>query len=130
MKLKTLTLALLLATLTIRMSWSQDATNSSPTSASEYGIDLQRKYSGSEVLTLIQIVTEEAEASIEEAFNEGYKQGVLAWKPEADYWKAKAENAETEAKRAKRQRWLFCCGGIAGGFLLGTGIGIAINIGN
>ncbi len=130
MKFKTPTLALLFLTLAIQMSWSQEGRNSSPTFASEFGIDLQRKYDGSEVLALIQIVTEEAEASIETVFNEGYKQGVLAWKPEADYWKAKAENSDAEIKRLKKERWLFALGGFSAGFLSATGIGLAVRFGN
>lgn len=130
MKFKTPTLALLFLTLAIQATSPQQGTKSNATSASEYGIDLQRKYGGSEVLALIQIVTEEAEASIEAAFNEGYKQGVLAWKPEADYWKAKAENSDAEIKRLKKERWLFALGGFSAGFLSATGIGLAVRFGN
>ena len=63
-----------------------------------------------------------------ESYNAGYKQGVLAFKPEAEYWKAKAEGFETELHKAKIKYWLWGLGGVIIGFAGGMGVGIGINL--
>lgn len=130
MRLKTLlplTLCLVLTTQTI---FAQKGTDSKPTSASEYGIDLNRNYTGSQVERLIQIVEQEAEQAIDRAFNDGYKQGLLAGVPEAEYWRVKATQYEAENKRLKRERWIFGFGGLGMGFLFGGGFGFTIRLQN
>ena len=94
----------------------------------KFGIDLTKNYTGKEVLALIDIVMQEAEAAITESYNAGYKQGVLAFKPEAEYWKAKAEGFETELHKAKMKYWLWGLGGVSIGFAGGMGVGIGINL--
>lgn len=79
---------------------------------------------------LIQIVEQEAEEAIDRAFNEGYKQGLLAGVPEAEYWRVKAERYEVEINRLKRERLIFAFGGLGTGFLLGGGFGFMIRIQN
>ena len=126
-KLLPLTLLLLLATQT---NWAQSRTESKPTSENEYGIDLNRNYTGSEVAALIQIVEQEAEAAIDRAFDEGYKQGLLASAPEAEYWRVKFTQTEAEIKRLKRERWLFAFGGFGAGFIVGGGFGFTVRLQN
>ncbi len=130
MRLKALLLTLLFLTLATQTSFAQKKTESSQSSESEYGIDLTRNYTGSEVLELIQIVEQEAELAIDKAFDEGYKQGLLAGVPEAEYWKVRSENLESEITRLKRDRWLFAFGGFGAGLITGCGFGFTIRLGN
>lgn len=130
MRLKALPLMCLLLLATTQTNWAQSRTESSLTSGSEYGIDLNRSYTGSEVEALLQIVTEESEQAIDRAFNEGYKQGLLASAPDAEYWKAKAMQSESEIKRLKRERWIFAVGGFGVGFIVGGGFGFSIRLQN
>lgn len=130
MRLKALLLTLLFLMLTTQTSFAQKKTESSQSSESEYGIDLTRNYTGSEVLELIQIVEQEAELAIDKAFDEGYKQGLLAGVPEAEYWKVRSENLESEITRLKRDRWLFAFGGFGAGLITGCGFGFTIRLGN
>lgn len=90
MRLKALLLTLLFLTLTTQTSFAQKKIESEPTSENEYGIDLAKSYTGSDLLELIQIVEQEAEQAIDHAFNEGYKQGLLAAAPDAEYWRVKS----------------------------------------
>ena len=130
MRLKALLLTLLFLTLVTQTSFAQKKTESSQSSESEYGIDLTRNYTGSEVLELIQIVEQEAELAIDKAFDEGYKQGLLAGVPEAEYWKVRSENLESEITRLKRDRWIFAFGGFGAGLITGCGFGFNIRLGN
>ena len=79
---------------------------------------------------LIQIVEQEAQAEIDRAFDEGYKQGLLASAPDAEYWRVKAKGYETEITRLKRDKWLLALGGFGAGFLFGGGFGFSIRLGN
>jgi len=130
MKLKALLLTLLFLMLTTQTSFAQTKKESKQTSANEYGIDLTKSYTGSEVLELIQIAEQEAEAAIDKAFDEGYKQGLLAGVPDAEYWKTKALQYETEINRLKKEKWLYAFGGLGAGFLVGGGFGFTIRLQN
>lgn len=78
--------------------------------------------------TLLQILTEEADSAIEHAFNEGYKQGLLASAPEAEYWKTRSIQLEAKLSKANRQKWLFAFGGFGCGFITGCGFGFTIRL--
>ena len=130
MRLKALPLMCLLLLAATQTNWAQSRTESRTTSGSEYGIDLNRSYTGSEVEALLQVVAEEAELAIGRAFNEGYKQGLLSSAPDAEYWKAKAQTSEAEIKRLKKERWLFAFGGLGAGFIVGGGFGFSIRFQN
>lgn len=130
MKLKALLLTLLFLTLTTQTSFAQQKNESKPTSASEYGIDLTKSYTGSELLELIQIVEQEAHQAIDEAFNEGYKQGLLAAAPDAEYWRVRSTQYEVEIARLKKEKWLFGLGGLGVGVLAGGGLGLCFRLQN
>lgn len=130
MRLKALLPLTLFLLLTTQTGFAQSKTESSPTSASEYGIDLKKSYTGSQVLAMIQIAEQEAEQSIDEAFDEGYKQGLLAGVPEAEYWKTKSMQVEEELSKANRQKWLFALGGFGGGLITGCGFRFTIRLQN
>ena len=130
MKLNKLLLTFLCLMLITQASYSQQKTESKKTSGNEYGIDLNRNYKGSEVLELLQIVEQEAEQAIDQAFNEGYKQGLLAAAPDAEYWRVKSLQYEAEITRLKKEKWLYAFGGLGAGFLVGGGIGFTIRLQN
>lgn len=130
MRLKALLLTLLFLTLTTQTSFAQKKIESEPTSENEYGIDLAKSYTGSQVLVMIQTAEQEAEQSIDEAFNEGYKQGLLAAAPDAEYWRVKSLQYEAEITRLKKEKWLYAFGGLGAGFLVGGGIGFTIRLQN
>lgn len=81
-------------------------------------------------MELIQIAEQEAETAIDKAFDEGYKQGLLAGVPDAEYWKVKALQYETEINRLKKEKWLYAFGGLGAGFLVGGGFGFTIRLQN
>lgn len=126
MKLNKLLLTFLCLMLITQASYSQQKTESKKTSGNEYGIDLNRNYKGSEVLELLQIVEQEANLAIDRAFNEGYKQGMLAYAPEVEYWQTRAFQLQEEISKLKKDRWLYAVGGFGVGFLFGGGFGLTI----
>lgn len=130
MKLKTLPLATLLLLLTMQTSFAESKTESNQIFENGYGIDLNKNYSGSEALRMIEIVEQEAEQTIDEAFNEGYRQGLLSGVPEAEYWKARYIQLEREFSKATRQKWLFALGGFTSGLITGWAFGFTIRIQN
>lgn len=128
MKLNKLLLTFLCLMLITQASYSQQKTESKKTSGNEYGIDLNRNYKGSEVLELLQIVEQEADLAIDRAFNEGYKQGMLAYAPEVEYWQTRAFQLQEEISKLKKDRWLYAVGGFGVGFLFGGGFGLTIRL--
>lgn len=118
-------LLLLLLVLTLYAEKKSPLPNASD---SKYGIDLTKNYTGQEVQELLDIVIEEAEKSITEAYNAGYKQGVLEYKPDVAYWKTQAEGFETLLKAERRKKWLWSVGGVCIGLGGGVGIGIALQL--
>lgn len=126
--LKTLLPVSLLILLAMQTSYAESGSRLQSALEPKYGIELTRSYTGQEVLELIDLVVEEAEKSITEAYNAGYKQGVLAYKPDVEYWKVKASGFEKELKRQRRDRWLYGLGGFALGFAGGAGIGFGVQI--
>ena len=77
---------------------------------------------------LIAIVAQEAELSIDQAFDEGFKKGFLAAAPNVEYWRVKANQYEKEIAQLKKEKWLFCFSGFSAGLALGGGIGFSIRI--
>ena len=120
--------AILSMLLVMQMSYAGNGSRSPNGSGSKYGIDLTKSYTGKEVQALIDIVVEESEKSREEAYNAGYKQGVLAYKPDAEYWKVKAQGFEKELHRKTIKNWMFCLSGVSIGFLGGIGLGIGLRL--
>ena len=130
MRLKALPLLFLSLTLATQTTWAEKKRESEPTSESGLGIDLTRNYTGSEMAELLQIVEQEAERAIDRAFDEGYKQGLLAAAPDAEYWRVKASQYQAEITRLKKEKWLFAFGGLGAGFLVGGGFGFSVRLRN
>lgn len=94
----------------------------------KFRLDSTKSYTAQEVQEFLDIVVEEAEKSITEAYNAGYKQGVLEYKPDVAYWKTQAEGFETLLKAERRKKWLWSLGGVSIGLAGGVGIGIALQL--
>ena len=95
-----------------------------------YGLESGRNYSADEVARLLAIAEEEAEASIQKAYAEGYKAGLLEVAPEnarletlnaqlkADALRYQSErDAQIQLNRALAPVYIFV--GAAGGYFLG-----------
>ncbi len=130
MKLRILLPLILLPALATQMSFAQSKTESKQTLEREYGIDLKKIYTGSEVIALIKLVEAEAEQAIDCAFDEGYKQGLLSGVPEAEYWKTRCSQLESKLSKERRRKWLFAFGGFSCGLITGYGFGFTIQLQN
>lgn len=82
----------LLILLPIRSESQQSRT----TSGNEFGIDLTRTYTGDEVAVMLDIVAEEADRAIENAYQEGYKAAVLEYAPQNEGLRTLSEHLRTE----------------------------------
>jgi hypothetical protein len=82
MKLKKLMLAFLLMLLPTLTLTAQQSSSNSGSSGNEYGLDSEATYQGAEVIALLDIQQEEADAAILDAFNNGYKAALLEYKPQ------------------------------------------------
>ncbi len=82
----------------------------------DLGIDLTKTYSGIEVQTIIDIVLEEADKSIDKAYKEGYKQATIELQPQIDYWMHLYNTNKNSKKYLKYSLISFGSGFIVGGY--------------
>lgn len=95
MNLKTKLLMILLP-IVLTLTLSAQTSNSNKTnSENELGIDLNKSYSGQEVQTIIDIILEESDKSIDTAYKEGYKQATVELLPQVEYWKSLYNDKKT-----------------------------------
>ena len=73
---------------------------------------------GTEVIQLIQIILEESDIAIKNAYEEGYKEAYLQLQPEIDYWKAMYDSKTKELKSTKLKN--FSIGFLSGLAIPGT----------
>jgi hypothetical protein len=89
-------------------------------------VDESATYSGQTVQAIIDAIIAEANAEIETAFAEGYKQGVLEYAPETERLSVISKSLwlelEKERRRAVIPVWQSALW-TAGGALVGSGIG-------
>ena len=78
---------------------------------------MNNTYTSEEVNNIINIILEEADKSIENAYNEGYKQATLELKPELNYWKTLYEE---ESKNNKTTLYKYCGISFGAGFIVGS----------
>lgn len=121
---KNLLMILLLIVLTPTLS-AQTLNENKKNSENELGIDLTRTYTGQEVQQIIDIILEEADASIDAAYKEGYKQATVELKPDVEYWKTMYE---TSKKNNFSEVLKFTLIGFGSGLILGTYSGVVIGI--
>lgn len=91
----------------------------------ELGIDLTKTYSGEEVSSLVEIILEEADTSIQKAYYEGYKQANLELLPKIEVLKYQVDHA----KEMKIQNYITAATiGFGVGCLTGGAIGFNIQV--
>lgn len=122
-----LSLLLLPATQTL----SAESGNPSPSdSGTRFNLESRKNYTAKEVQELLDVVIEEAEKSITEAYDAGYKQGVLEFKPEVSYWQTEAENYKRRLVLERGKKWQWAAGGAGIGLLGGAGIMLLLELRN
>lgn len=121
---KSLLMILLLIVLTPILS-AQTLNENKKNSENELGIDLTRTYTGQEVQQIIDIIFEEADASIDSAYKEGYKQATVELKPDVEYWKTMYESTK---KNNFSEILKFTIIGLGTGLILGSYSGVIIGI--
>ena len=125
MNLKKNLLMILLLIVLIPILSAQTLNENKKNSENELGIDLTRTYSGKEVQQIVDILLEEADASIDSAYKEGYKQATVELKPEVEYWKTLYEGTK---KNNFSDALKFTLIGFGSGLVLGTYSGIVIGV--
>lgn len=95
------------------------------TSENDYGIESGRIFTSEEVIRLIASVAAEADLSIDQAFADGYKAGLLKAQPEAEFFRVQVDELKkslrAEQSRFKLPRWglpAVFLGGFLTGFIL------------
>ncbi len=92
-----------LLVLLTQSAMTQSSKNLKADIKSEYGIESGRSYNADEVAALLVIAEEEAEASIQQAYAEGYKAGLLEAAPESARLAVLNEQLKAEALRYQTQ---------------------------
>ena len=121
---RNLQVILLMIVLTPILS-AQTLNENKKNSVNELGIDLTRTYTGQEVQQIIDIIFEEADASIQNAYYEGYKQATVELKPDVEYWKTLYE---TGKKNNFSEALKFTLIGFGAGIVLGSYSGVVISM--
>lgn len=122
-----MSLLLLPATQTL---YAESGNPSPSVSGMKFSLESSKNYTAKEVQEILDVVIEEAEKSITEAYDAGYKQGVLEFKPEVSYWKAEAENYKRRLGLERGKKWQWAAGGAGIGFLGGAGIMLLLELRN
>ena len=129
-KSRTLLLLSLLLIPATQTLYAESGNPSPSVSGTRFNLESSKNYTAKEVQEVLDIVIEEAEKSITEAYNAGYKQGVLEFKPEVSYWKAEAENYKRRLALERGKKWQWAAGGAGIGLLGGAGIMLLLELRN
>lgn len=82
----------------------------------------RRTYSADEVRAMVDAVRADAAAAIEDAWNDGYKAGVLEYAPQAEGLRVVNESLRRESGRLTVPAWhvpVWAAAGVAAGFIGG-----------
>ena len=124
-KLKKAMAAILLTMLVMQMSYTQSQESSNKMQPSQFNIKLAKQvYSKEEVEKILLICLGEMNKKIDTSFAEGYKQGLLASAPNAEYYKTLSLELEREVKRLNHKMnvpWWSIPISVLGGTALGFG---------
>ncbi|WP_253731312.1 hypothetical protein [Treponema denticola] len=124
-KLKKAMAAILLTMLVMQMSYTQSKESSNKMQPSQFNIKLAKQvYSKEEVEKILLICLGEMNKNIDASFAEGYKQGLLAASPDAEYYKTLSLELEREVKRLNHKMnvpWWSIPLSVLGGTALGFG---------
>lgn len=85
----------------------------------------QKTYTRKEVQSIIDIVLDEADISIKNAYQEGYKQATLELLPEVEYYKTMYNNQKNIILTEKLKLSLIT---VSAGFIIGNFSGIMLGI--
>ena len=117
--------AILLTMLVMQTSYTQSQESSNKMQPSQFNIKLAKQvYSKEEVEKILLICLGEMNKKIDDSFAEGYKQGLLASAPNAEYYKTLSLELEREVKRLNHKMnvpWWSIPISILGGTALGFG---------
>ena len=122
LKLKKNLLMFLLVTLLTLPLLAEEKTSSSPTSTLEQTQSQKTFYTQEDVLLLVKQLKAEADAAIENAYDEGYKAGVQEYAPKLSSLEVQIEWLKSENKKQNLEKWtipLWTCVGAGAGFLGG-----------
>lgn len=129
--LKTLMLTLLLVIALTPPIYPQQNSGLQTTPSIELKTSLEKEtYTKSEVEAIISVYKTELIRSIDNAYNEGYKQGLLEASPQAVYYKNFSDSLADDIKAMNRKliiRDIAYPIAIAGGFIVGLTIPLLIN---
>lgn len=125
MNLKKKLLMILLPIVLIQTLSAQTLNENEKPLDNELGIDLTKTYTGQEVQEIINIILEEADVSIDNAYKEGYKQATVELMPEIDYWKTMYEETQKTSFAINLKYNLISFGA---GLLLGGALGFTFGI--
>ena len=103
-KLRKLTAVLLPLLAATQMCFPAPKTQSKKIPLAAFGIESKPSYTQAELETIVGIFFEETESGIERAFNEGYKQGVLEYAPQAAGLEAIRKDLQAECRKIKARR--------------------------
>ena len=112
----------LLVTLLTLPLLAEEKTSSSPTSTPEQTQSQKTFYTQEDVLLLVEQLKAEADAAIENAYDEGYKAGVQEYAPKLASLEVQIEWLKSENKKQNLEKWtipLWTCVGAGAGFLGG-----------
>ena len=129
-KSRTLLLLSLLLIPATQTLYAESGNPSPSVSGTRFNLESSKNYTAKEVQEVLDIVIEEAEKSITEAYNAGYKQGVLEFKPEVSYWQTEAENYKRLLSLERGKKWQWAAGGATIGLLGGAGITLLFELRN
>ena len=103
-KLRRLTAVLLPRLAATQMCFPAPKQESRKIPLAAFGIESKPNYTQAELETIVGIFFEETESGIERAFNEGYKQGVLEYAPQAAGLEAIRKDLQAECRKIKARR--------------------------
>ena len=128
MKSRILLLMSLLLLPTMQTLYAESENLLPSVSGMKFSLESTKNYTAKEVQEVLEIVILEAEKSITESYNAGYKQGVLEFKPEVSYWQAEAENYKRQYLLERRKKWQWALGGTGLGFIGGASLTLAMQL--
>ncbi|MGP1512410.1 MAG: hypothetical protein ACTTIT_07855 [Treponema sp.] len=128
MKSRILLLMSLLLLPATRTLYAESGNPSSSVFGMKFNLDSTKSYTAKEVQEALEVVINEAEKSITEAYNAGYKQGVLEFKPEVSYWRAEAESYKRQYLLERRKKWQWALGGAGLGFIGGASLSLTLRL--
>ena len=102
-KLKKLIAGLLFVTVLTLTLTANEPIPSNETSGNDYGIESSRTFTSDEVIRLIDSVVAETDVSIDQAYADGYKAGLLEAKPEGEFYRVQSAevNKQLVAEQAR-----------------------------